>query len=362
MLAPAQSTDIARPTLKALYSASQFFSDGLSLGLSIYTQFNTLPAALIIGTISGSLSAVTTWGFKGPVIDKSFGKDDSDKDEIWFSESTAKAACWFYTLLRMVQEFGMNYFIFDSVLAFLSSLNQQKNLHLSAMSPLALLVLSAYTLMVNIPFILSNEIYETCGQIMEKAGVTGAIPTIDLIRPLQYFKNYISSVGAVTHSLEHLTNLILLIPPTWFLTLFQLTNIYMLLGAAGVATVAGILFFVHLVQTYFFEGRHTLMNLNAIDKPLAEEQKVHQIESVGEYWALKISNKLLDTQSLFHAADDARFVLVALLALGFDQGAHLLAALQFTIVCLGIQFSSIYESKQATQEAITHYENKGMSI
>lgn len=356
------SSDLYRQLLKTTFSASQLMSDGLSLGLSIYTQFNNLPVAVIIGFTSGTLSALTTWGFKGPVIDKCFGKPDADKEEIWLSPLTAKVCCWFYTVMRIIQEFGMNYFIFDSVLAWINSFYKHSELRLTAMSPQALLVLFTYTVFINLPFVLSNEIYETCEQIMAQAGITDEKPPMAiLIYPLRFFNAFISTVGAITHSLEHLTNLLLLIPPMWIVTLMQLASIYVSLGVAGLATAFGLLFLVHLVQTYFFEGRHAKLNLLSLDHDITSEEKVYKIHSDFEYYALLFSHTLLDTQSVFHAADDARFVLLSLMTMGYPQAAVLLGCFQFIIVCLGIQFSSIYESKEATHAALENYQ-PGISL
>jgi hypothetical protein len=353
--------DTSRRLLKFSFSISQFVSDSVSLGLALYIQFSSLPLAISIGVISGILSAVTTWGFKGPVIDSCLGNptiEPVSTHSRWYSPLTAKIICWLYTPARLIQEFGMNYFILDSILAWLKAFSQHHTLHLAMMSDPGLAGVVLYTLIFNVPFVLSNEIVETCQQIAIRAGLAPKPPIIAaLLYPLRCLRHFISSAGAAMHSVEHLLNLLLLIPPMWIVCLLQLTSVYQLIAIASVIAITGVLFLVHLVQTYFFEGRHTLINLITLEREPTESERTYKISHTLEYYALKFSHALLDTQSIFHAADDARIVLLGLVTAGYPLAAQFLGAVQFVVVAFGVQCSSIYEAKQTSQEALELYES-----
>lgn len=354
------ATYYLRESIKYSYAGVQLVSDGIELGSSLYFETGSLAFATLLGFTSGCLSFVTTRYFQGSEIDNYFAseyglKNDNQKSQ----QADNNLLAWLYTVGRSIQKVGDNYFQMQAMIAWYQAFQSNRYIQLQRLPTPVFLMVLAYTAICNIPFMLSNEIHECCEHISPTGAQNKTLPTHKLLKPFsnlgEAFNKTVVWLGSITHSIESLTSLFMVIPPQTMVRLFQLSQFYILLGLSGLGGVAALFFTVHLIQTLFFEGHYSTENLSDITGEHCEEP---EIENDTQYHILNATTKLLWTQSLLHAIDDALPIVALTATLGFGPAAYALGIIATTISYFGTQMSEVYRATKESRKVLSDYTDK----
>lgn len=356
---------VSKRAIQYGYAGVQFASDGIEFGSSVYFETSSLSFGLFFGVASGLLSYVTTWYFQCAEIDEYFeeyyGLEKPDeKSKAQEAALMGSTIAWLYTTGRSLQKVGDNYFQMQAMLGWYQALKQNKDLEIKRL-PLGIFVgVIAYTILCNLPFMLSNEMHQACEELDPAGKKNKTLPTNTLLKPFialsnRWLNGLIIWLGSFTHSLESLTSMFMMIPPQSLIKLFTYGQLYFVLGMSGLGIIAALFFSVHLVQTLFFEGDYSKNNLKNISG--ADLGKL-EIQNKAQYLVLSGSSYLLWTQSILHGLDDSLPIVALLSTLGFGYTAYIIGLVTTIISMLGTQMSEVYHAGHSTAEALNDYNIK----
>jgi hypothetical protein len=351
---------VLKRSLQHSYAGVQFVSDSIELGTSIYFESSSLALATSVGLASGVLSYVTTLYFQCREIDDYFETHYGLKDSQPEQNFSSLPLAWLYTCGRSLQKVGDNYFQMQAILASYQALRLNQSLRLQRLPTPIFLSVMAYTVVCNLPFMLSNEMQLSCEQIAPEASDQGRLPTERLLTPLTCLNSRWLNQGAVwlgvlSHCCESLTSMLMMIPPSTWFKLAQCGQFYFLLGYSGLGGIALLFFSVHLVHTLFFEGHYSKQNLNRLSEAEIPEP---EISNHLQYYGLKWSTQLLWTQSLLHGLDDALPITALLATLGFGPTAYIAGGVATLISFFGTQTSEVYRAKIESRHVLARYEEQ----
>lgn len=340
-----------REALKIGYSSSQFLSASGSLALAIYTQSQSLVLTVPLALISGVISYTRTYEFLCREMNDSVEGEEIETYPIVLTQPQANSLIWTYTLSAYVQELGLNYFLLDSFLAWKNEFSSH-TLTLSAMSPAMLALVFIYTSCINLPFMLSSDVFETSQEIGKKAGIKER-PVMDvLLTPFMYFRtlaNLSIWLGCLARGFELSLNLVMSIPPEYFLQLQTLGGVLLFSGCATFALLTSVIIVTQAVQSLYFEGRYSLENLSI-------EEHVDTSHKDLRYYLLKFSQPFLALHGFLDGLEDSRTIFILALSLGMGPASLALAALEGCVVSFGAMSTYVFRSNMNTTEELAKYE------
>ncbi len=360
--------------LSFFYSFVDGCSEAASAGSSILvstvdSSANLTPANYIgpyaFGILTGIITFVTSYSFQGAEIRKRFSDTDEEEeieyDPIDEISRRRKSAYIFLKYSYIASAFVVDLLdvclLYSASKAWIQDFKEDEDTPLTFISHTEGSLILLYYCLLDLPFILTTEVTQTCSQIRESFKISPEeapdhllIEKIKrLIRPLainNFRREVIRVSGSVADTIEHVTPLMLIIPPSWILRLSAEPAII----SGGVLTAAALMVIgvtgTILTQTYLFEGWFSKKNL--IETTIDDGDDSYEEE---EPWVnstfSKAFHKLLYLGGPLHGIDIGLSILLTLRELEAPEALVYIASFSaFFIGWMGNHYSEVMESQE----------------
>jgi hypothetical protein len=274
--------------LSGIYSVVEGVSNAAGTGSSLVMDGSTnYLFAYTIGAMTGIIELVRTYCFQGATIRKKITDSESDPDadgdtlqpttEISGKRKGAYLVIKYgFILSSLIVNYLSINLLYSEAKAWMRDLKDSENDPLAFLSEAEITLVLLYYILFDLPFMLTNEIPQTCKEISRIMGIP-ANSTPDygvtfiifkLAKPFAANKlfrtGYVRGLGSVADTIEHVAPLVIAVPPPWILKIANSSPI-IAWGSAGLsASLFTLVFATILAQTYLFEGKFTEKNLDKI--------------------------------------------------------------------------------------------------
>lgn len=340
------------------------------------TETPAFGIALSIGVLAGLLEFLTVYCFQGAVIRKNNEEGaEANSPEITDEELEAliveAAPCtrlspyivmkYTYIATGLVVDYLGVSLIYSATKAWIQDFSKPEgeDIPLSMITGGEAGLLLVYYMLFDLPFILTNEMPETCKEIRKLFSIKDhQMPVFDqafsqkvlqVARPFAgsyFFRRYVRITGSMTDTIEHVLPMLIIVPPSFILKFYNISPFVTLPTAVCaslfILTVTGTI----LAQTYLFEGNFSENNLknvaNQFGEEIAEEEPWLQPELAKHF------HRLLNLGGPLHGIDTALSLLLTLQ----EQKAHpamtyTLSAASFLTSWIGNHYSEVKESQHS---------------
>lgn len=334
----------------------------------------------VISTAAALIFAYTTNEFQGVKINEGAHLHDEsstiihaypykDAPRNWKSNLAEAAYLLFASILTLTN----NYFTIAGIKAYGAAFFDPK--HVEAIAQLGIIgfaIVALKTGLGDLPFNLSNASYEAAEEIKEKITASKAGPLISLLmkpcaNKLGLF--WICTIGTFVHTLWDFTGLFLCVPPQVFIKLYKIPLLFWTIIASATLGIIPV-FAVNVIQTRYFEGKESEINLKAImpknQDPLLNPKKesksmLHHILTCAPWLKTPIKWGFY-TQAPMHAFSDTMPVILLLRHLLSDMSTGPKFGIIAPLALLVFIFSTVGSQYSEVKTSIRHYERDFCSI
>lgn len=365
--------------ISSLSAVVDGLSEGCSTGLSIFTSLTEtrLPLhmkatiAATSGGVTSIIHAISNFCFQGSVTREIFSTKNElrgdDLEILYDDESISKKRKFSYLALKygycgfaLVVVFFELFQLYSATKAFVNDLQKNEDIPVSDLTEIEIACLVIYYLFFDVPFILTNEITQSCKEITKRFNFApDSLPDQSFLNLLKrialpfaksnFVRNFIQLTGSFTDTIEHVLPLVIIIPVPWILNFASQPLIYTVGGATiaiiGLTIVSGTIF----AQTYLFEGKYSEENLKNIAWASRLDNEVEE-RWINEKFA-NFFHTLLYLGGPLHGIDSGLSVTLSLREMKMHPAfIYLAGALAFSIGWLGNHYSEVKESQESLKK------------
>jgi hypothetical protein len=364
--------------LRLLASSIESIAEGCNTLFSITSFQNpatslTKAMALTIGLATGVIEWVTCYNFQGAEVQRHLdgeSVEDNHRFLVEFEEISRKRRIAYlstrygYMAFSLSVDYLANCLLYSATKAWIQDFQDGEDTPLSFISKGEAGAILVYFLLFDLPFILTGEMAQTLKEMRsqfhisyEQAPDRDMLDKIEqLMKPLagnNFFRKTIRVGGSLGDTIEHLTPLIIIVPPSWILAVINSPTIIAWATGALSATVLLTTTLTVLAQTYLFEGKFSENNLKAIAFDNTESVEDTRWVPVP---AAKIFHALLPFGAALHGVDTGFSLQIALRSWEAPEVAvYLTASTGALITYFFYLYSEVKESKESLK-AITREE------
>lgn len=356
-------------TFEGLGGGGSTASSILTLDLPLSTR---VAIAAVVGGFTGIVDAISNFCFQGAVVRENFSRKSSDDSEndldyVEISDEISKkkkfnyfALKYGYSSFALVIAFFQLYLLCSATKAWVNDLVSEEDVPLSTLSHMENALLLTIFLIFDAPFILTNEIPQSCKEITKRFNISpDNLPDQFLLNKIKtiampfakssFIRKFIRVAGSLSDTLEHVLPLIIIVPPSWVLSFINQPIMY----TAGIGTATALMFTLIsgtiYAQTYWFEGKYSEENLKNIawEEILYFEEEIPWINSKFA----RLFHLLLYLGGPLHGIDASLTMALTLREFKAPPISYYIAGmLAFLIGWMNNHFSEVKESQESLRK------------